>query len=247
MKNDFSYSQSKWGKILAGGLIITVGVVLLFKQLGYFFPGWLFSWPMILIAIGLIVGARHSYRADSGWIILVGVGTVFLLHRMFPEVHLLRYVWPIAIIGVGLLVLLGRNAFWKPRQRRDYTSYINADTESDTSTSTSDVLDDVVIFGSSKKQILSKNFRGGEVVNIFGGTELNLVHADIQSGAELELTQIFGGVKLIVPSNWEIVSEVVTIFGGVEDKRRQVNPTYDKKLIINGTAIFGGIEILTFR
>lgn len=36
----------------------------------------------------------------------------------------------------------------------------------------------------------------------------------------LEITTIFGGTKLIIPSNWEIKSEAVMIFGGIEDKRR---------------------------
>ncbi|MCU0353398.1 MAG: cell wall-active antibiotics response protein [Cytophagales bacterium] len=246
MKSNFSYSQSQWGKILAGGIIITIGVILLLKQLGLLFPVWLFSWPMILIVIGLIVGARHGFRYDSGWIVMVVIGTVFLLHRMYPDAHLLRYVWPVAIIAIGLLVLLGRNnALWRSRsQRSNYTSYSTPDVEMETSES--EQLDDVVVFGSIKKQILSKDFRGGEMVNIFGGIELNLVNADIQNGTKLELTQIFGGIKLIVPSNWEVVSEVVTIFGGVEDKRRQVNPRYDRKLVVNGTAIFGGIEIHTY-
>ncbi len=35
-------------------------------------------------------------------------------------------------------------------------------------------------FGSVKKIILSKNFKGGEINNFMGGTEINLMKADIQ-------------------------------------------------------------------
>lgn len=64
----------------------------------------------------------------------------------------------------------------------------------------------------------------------------------------MELTTIFGGTKFIVPSNWTVKSEAVTIFGGLEDKRNTQtlidNP--DKILLLKGTVIFGGIEIKSF-
>lgn len=61
----------------------------------------------------------------------------------------------------------------------------------------------------------------------------------------LEITTIFGGTKLIIPSNWEIKSEAVMIFGGIEDKRRMQTITGqpEKTLILKGTVLFGGIEI----
>jgi hypothetical protein len=60
---------------------------------------------------------------------------------------------------------------------------------------------------------------------------------------QLECVNIFGGSSMIVPSDWNIVVEVVSIFGGFADKRvpTVVDPT--KTLIIKGVAIFGGGEI----
>jgi predicted membrane protein len=57
---------------------------------------------------------------------------------------------------------------------------------------------------------------------------------------------MFGGTKLIVPSDWDVQSGVVTIFGGIEDKRQpaQINPV--KVLYLDGTCIFGGVEIKSF-
>ena len=111
-----------------------------------------------------------------------------------------------------------------------------------------DFIDSTSIFGGAKKNILSKDFKGGDIVNIFGGTELNLTQADIKGKVVIELTTIFGGTKLIVPSNWSVQSEAVTIFGGLEDKRSLSATTdnSDKVLILKGTVIFGGIEIKSF-
>ncbi|MBL0132131.1 MAG: hypothetical protein IPP43_14385 [Chitinophagaceae bacterium] len=104
------------------------------------------------------------------------------------------------------------------------------------------------VFGGTKRNILSKEFKGGDIVNLFGGTEINLSQADIQGTVVIEITNFFGGTKLIVPSNWEVKSEAVMVFGGVDDKRSipASTETSGKILVLRGTVIFGGIEIKSF-
>lgn len=98
------------------------------------------------------------------------------------------------------------------------------------------------------KVISSKEFRGGEVVNAFGGCEIDLSQADIKGKVALDVVQIFGGTKIIVPADWEIQSKMVAVFGGIEDKRNpaliRTNP--DKILVIEGTCIFAGVDILSY-
>ena len=111
-----------------------------------------------------------------------------------------------------------------------------------------DIIDSTSIFSGTKKVILSKNFKGGDIVNIFGGSEIDLTQADMTTPAILEVTAIFGGATLIVPSNWAIKSEAVTIFGGIGDKRKIVPSTEGptKTLVLKGTMIFGGMEIKSY-
>ena len=110
--------------------------------------------------------------------------------------------------------------------------------------------DSTVIFGGAKKNIISKNFRGGEAVTVFGGTEINLMQADLTGPVVLELTQVFGGTKLIVPPHWKVWSkDMVTILGGIDDKRPMMgNPSDDtnKTLILKGTCMLGGIDIRSY-
>ena len=80
-----------------------------------------------------------------------------------------------------------------------------------------------------------------------GGSEINLSQADINGTVVIDITQIMGGTKLIVPPNWEIRSNITSVFGNVEDKRQKeriMNP--EKVLVIDGTSLFGGIEIKNY-
>jgi predicted membrane protein len=122
-------------------------------------------------------------------------------------------------------------------------------TDEQQASSGDDYVDSVAVFGGIHKVIVSKNFKGGDIVNICGGTELNLSQADFTGKVYLEVTQVFGGTKLIVPSNWEVrCSEMVAVFGSVEDKRSKEKIIADpeKMLIITGTSIFGGMEIISY-
>ncbi|GGB25261.1 LiaF transmembrane domain-containing protein [Puia dinghuensis] len=107
-----------------------------------------------------------------------------------------------------------------------------------------DFIDATSILGGVHKKVMSKNFKGGDITTFMGGTEIDLTQADFTGTVRLDVTQIMGGTKIIVPPHWEIRSEVTAIFAGFEDKRTQPAVTNsDKVLVIDGTSIFGGIEL----
>ncbi|MCJ8165432.1 cell wall-active antibiotics response protein [Pontibacter sp. E15-1] len=253
------------GKVMAGLLLVTVGMIILASRLHiFFFPYWIFSWPMILIVIGLFIGFRHNFR-KSGWLVLVLIGSLFLANDLITGLDMHVFFWPVLLIGIGLWVMLKpRNRYEEFNQNRGprtpgpgmagaYDQSSGASNPegyaSDSHYDTAEVVDSAAILGGVKKNIISKNFRGGEVVSVFGGTELNLSQADLQSPAVLEATQIFGGTSLIVPANWQVKSEVVAILGGVDDKRPLMqSSSYDpnKVLILKGVALFGGLTIKSY-
>ncbi len=107
-------------------------------------------------------------------------------------------------------------------------------------------LDIVSVFSAVNRKVFSKNFIGGEIVCVFGGSEVNLMNADISAGTvELEVVCIFGGATLFIPPNWNVRSEMGSVFGGVDDKRRNSIPDSTRTLIIKGVCIFGGLEVKT--
>lgn len=244
--------RSKHSHMWTGAFILLIGLVALLRVTIPEFPGWLFSWQTFLVAMGVFIGLKHDFKGFA-WFILILVGSAFLLRDFYPEIPIGRYIWPVVLILIGAFIIFrpGRkNRMQDGAWERKSTGCGDDATilDEEESWSQDDYIDSTAIFGGSKKNILSKNFKGGDIVNIFGGTELNLTQADIQGRVELETTTIFGGTKLVVPPNWEVKSETVTIFGGLEDKRPQqaIGAHPDKVLVLKGTVFFGGIEIKSY-
>ncbi len=250
----YEYRGDRSSHIWTGIFILLIGVVALLRTSLPDFPDWMFSWQTLLIALGLFIGLRHRFKGVA-WFILIIIGGIFLLNEIYPELTFRRYLWPVALIAVGFFFILrprGRHR-WRGNDTLNKDGFFvkgefKIDSCEQEQFTQDDYVDATSIFGGTKKNILSKKFKGGDIVNVFGGTELNLTQADINGVAVLELTTIFGGTKLVVPANWSVKSEAVTIFGGIEDKRHMpaATDTPEKTLVLKGTVIFGGIDIKSF-
>lgn len=243
--NQFNPSDPQRSRILGGVVLILIGVLFFARKLGVAFPDWLFTWPMFLIALGLYITVKHNFKNPGGFILML-IGGVFLTERFYPDIRIHEFFWPSFLILMGILLL------FKPKKYR--TSEANAISQDAKSCySVKDSLDQNIevnsILAGLKRNILSKDFKGGEVNCIMGGAELNFSHAHINGTAVLEMNQVFGGAKLIVPANWEIVSEVTVVLGGVEDKRQiagNFNQEQKPVLILKGVCVFGGIDIRSY-
>ena len=109
-----------------------------------------------------------------------------------------------------------------------------------------DYIDASSSFGFSCKKMLSKNFKGGHITTFMGHTEIDFTEADISGNVRLDVTQIMGATKIIVPAHWEIRSDVNAVMAGFEDKREETAITNPEKvLLIVGTVVCGGIEVRT--
>jgi predicted membrane protein len=79
---------------------------------------------------------------------------------------------------------------------------------------------------------------------------VNLSQADFSGEAIMDVTCVFGGVTLIVPSNWKIKSDLTSVFGGIDDQRPAMiteNMNDEKVLVLKGACVFGGIEIHSYN
>lgn len=241
-------------KIVAGIIIVGVGIALLLRNMGFLLPDWLFTWPMILILVGIYSGIKHNFQTIS-WLIITGIGVFFLIDKFIPSLHLEPYFWPLVIIGVGLVYMItpGKKnwADWKifeddDNNRNRYDSQQGFSNEE--FTDSNDEFKIKSIFSGVKKNIISKNFKRGYVKSVFGGAEIDMSRTDITGPAYLQLDVAFGGVSIVVPSNWSVQNQIEGVFHGVDDKRYNTSASVDpdKILVLKGNCVFGGIEISSY-
>jgi len=84
-----------------------------------------------------------------------------------------------------------------------------------------------------------------DTISIFGGSKLDFREATIPpTGMTIDVAAVFGGVEILLPSDVEVETRVIAIFGGCN--RPRYNSEHRKKVLIRGAAIFGGVEIKQF-
>ena len=227
-------------RALVGVVLVLAGLFLVIRNTG-FFPEFIdnviFSWPMLLVAIGLVMTLGATEK--TGGIIVMAVGGFFIIPLVFRETfHMYNMFWPSIFIIIGIIFIVSRRGRWN-RANLNSKGIIG-----------DDYIDYVNIFSGGERQIVSQNFKGGKITAIFGGIELDLTQANLAQGvSELEIACVFGGATLIVPSDWHVTIEVTPVLGGFSDSRK-LSPgrTVDasKHLVIKGAVVFGGGEVKSY-
>lgn len=214
-------------RIIIGLMLVFFGGIFLLRNYDiFYFPFDIFTWEYFFILLGIIF-LLVSKNKTAG-IVLTAIG----LFNLVPE------LWPLLLVAIGMFIIFRRRS----HSHRKYQSASSINISDD-----KNMLDEVNIFGGTNRIFNSDEFKGGSVVSIFGGSEINLTNCKLAEGENiLEVTFIFGGSTLIVPQDWKVEPDVMAIFGGFGDKRRKdPNMVYDesKKLIVKGFVLFGGGEI----
>ena len=220
-------SQNNW----VGFVLIILGALFLLDTFNIMDFGGVITnwWPAILIIIGLI---KLQDQDRGAGIIFILIGVFFLLTTHdIVEWSSIWKLWPIALIMIGLsMVFKGRRSNW---------SLTNE------STIGNDFIHSNAVFGGSEHTITSQNFKGGETMALFGGVELDLRDAKISpDGCKIHATALFGGVEIIVPTDWNVILTGTPIFGGIDSKsRRKSDASSGNDIYIHCTVAFGGVEI----
>ena len=241
-------------RIGSGLILLAAGLLLLASKLGAPIPGWIFTWPMILILVGIVSGVKNNFQ-NPGAFILIILGFIFLMDQSFQFMELRRFTVPFILITIGIVFVLRpqrlRSGFTSCSRSKSTDPASPSNTGS-TAFSADDVASEYIdlhaVFGGVKKKIVSKNFKGGRIVSFMGGADISLMQADIQQPVIIEIHNLFAGTKIIIPSNWYLKNEISAIFGGVEDKRplQAASPDENKMLILRGSCVFGGIDISAY-
>lgn len=246
--------RSPLSGLIFGGFIVLIGVLILLDNLGFVVVRdvWQY-WPVILIAAGLskLIGARTPAAGVWGGVLTL-VGILFLLDNLNIAIYIFDHrvrlsfnlLWPLLLVGFGLSVVV-RNL---DRTHRINTGSAGPAALGSTDFTTSEPQFSIAnVFSGSRRNIESPDFRGGEIVSVFGGVRLDLRRAKMAvDEAVIDINAVFGGVEIRVPEYWNVESRGAGIFGGFDDKT--IHPRMDPnvktpQLIVTGAAVFGGVSI----
>lgn len=225
---------TNYSKLVLGLIFVALAILLIvdnFSICPIYWGRYIFTWQTLLIAIGLIILPNPGNRTKG--LIMIAIGAFFLTAKFYEfPVSISKLFWPAIILFIGLSLIFGsRKHNWHSPKTGEVSS---------------DLIDDVSIFGGSDQKFTTQQLKGGKITNIFGGSTIDLSSAKLESGLiVIDLLCIFGGSKLIIPSEWRIKTEVTTIFGGISDKRKitQTLPENAPELVLKGLVLFGGIDI----
>jgi predicted membrane protein len=230
--NPIFNKKSFWG----GFLFIAIGLLLLlqnFNLLPFVLPAYVFTWKMLLVAIGVFLLPTRNW---VGALILIGTGTYFLLPELGIYNITVAQLWPAGLVIIG--VLLMTNRLTKKDKKK-----ININIEK----TMEGYIENTIIFGGDSKKVSSYDFKGGHITVVFGGLEMDLTNCTLSKEPTiLDVEIVFGGLTLTVPREWNVCSEITPVMGGVEDsshsgKDHYIDPAAE--LIIRGNVVMGGMEI----
>ena len=215
-------------RITIGIIIIIIGIGMLLDRIS----GWSFWgaigdwWPIILVIIGL-VNITKSQSSITFGIIMIFIGSLLLSSNLdLIPLKFWDMFWPLLLILLGIALLtryqISRRSKFK------------------------DKIDIFTIFGSAEEHITTDEFTGGNIFTVFGGCDIDLSESMLNiEGANLELSAVFGGIQVIVPTDWKIKTKGIPLFGGMSNNTEASieKDALSPVLNINYTVIFGGVEI----
>jgi predicted membrane protein len=108
-----------------------------------------------------------------------------------------------------------------------------------------DYVNTTVVFGETKRTVISKDFKGGRIASLFGATKLDFTNADIQGVVVLDISQVMSETKIRVPSDWRVEADQTLFLATIDDKRTVLSQNINagKVLILTGISIFGVVTI----
>ncbi len=218
--------------ILWGLALLAVSAVLILNafeitSIDIFFDGW---WTLFIIvpsAIGLFT--NHDKTAN---IIGLLIGTFLLLicQNILDFDIMWKLIVPVIIAVIGVKMIfggIGRN--------RGFIKCGEANG--------GDIKTGFAAFSGQDIRFDNEVFRGAEFTAVFGGIKCDLRNAIFEGDTVINACCIFGGTDILLPDNVNIKVNSNSLFGGIDNKKHQNANDNQYTVYLNGTCIFGGVDV----
>ncbi len=248
------------GRIIAGGILILLGILFTLDNFGLVQAGDVFRyWPLFIVGFGLLkISQSRAPEQRIGGAVLTVVGVLLLARSLHILPFRMRELWPV------LLLLFGGMLVWQSLRGRRPGVSTGAELAGEGvlagarerlgsmrgETIAGSTLNEFALMGGGDRVVRSQDFRGGEVTAIMGGFQIDLRGAVIAGDvAELEVFTLWGGVDLRVPEDWNVVVRGIPVLGVFSNSTRSAGSSVasggapGKTLVVKGMSIMGGVEV----
>ena len=217
-------------RLLIGAFVLVAGVLIALDALGVVdAAGFLRFWPVAIVLIGLGRLLNPDRPGGKLWGVLLVLFGSYLLAASVFSVPLDGRI----LLSAGL-VLLGFSLI----RRALFPGAGNWPAHSGAEMSV------FALLGGVERKNNSAAFRGGDAAAVMGGVTIDLTEASAaEGGAVLDTFALWGGVEIRVPRDWQVVVEGVPILGGFEDRTARPPEGSQKRLLVRGLALMGGVEV----
>jgi hypothetical protein len=218
------------GQALAGLLLLAIGSLLFAQNLDLLnVRHFARYWAVLPLVIGLVKLLAGGSRGDRVFgVVLTAFGGSQLAKALgywSPRpADLVAFI----LIGVGAY-FVARGLFGRPEPdvRKDSDEWISA----------------IAIMAGFERANNSPNFRGGDLTALMGGCEIDLRQANLRAPASLDVFVMWGGIEVRVPEDWTVELRGTPVLAGFVDKTRVPAVPTEKRLIVRGVALMGGVEV----
>ena len=219
--------------ILWGIILVIIGVIIGLNTIGItdidiFFDGW---WTLVIIVpcfIGLFTN-----KDKTGNIIGLLVGVILLLGMQ--NIIDFNLIWKLLLPSI--IVIIGLSLIFK----NTFNSKINNEIKKLNNKNTKNN-EYCATFSGQRIDFPNEEFKGATLNSVFGSITCDLREAKIKEDVVINASSVFGGIDIIVPDDVNIKIKYNSIFGGVNNKKKN---NEDKKytIYVNASCLFGGVDI----
>ncbi len=222
-------------KIIIGIVIVVVGLNMILGAAGVefdlFFDGW---WTIPIIIVAIVSMLNQGVGPGNMVMLMVGLWMLASKQNWIPDWVHNDYIWGAAIIGVGLLFLMGKHQTssdeGKPANNPSHHSS-GEDFEAEQRQ------------WERERAEYRRTYASEEPKSEPAGQEPSepRYQEHTSSGANPTYTAIFGGQTVHYSSDALDGSTLFALFGGLEIDFRKAHIAHD--IVIDATALFGGVDL----
>ena len=226
--------MKKFGNILWGILLIIIGLIIGGNSLGItniniFFDGW---WTVFIIVPSFIGLLKDEDKTGSLIGLLIGITLLLGCQNILNFDLIWKLAFPAILVIIGLSIIfkdtLGSKVNEEIKKLNQNRNNVNKC---------------CATFSGQNIKIENEKFTGADLTAVFGGVKYDLRNAIIESDVVINASSTFGGIEIYVPSNVIVKTKSTAIFGGVENKANTQTNENSHTIYVNGTALFGGVEV----